>query len=239
MPWRPAWELGMRSGRDRPAPRGSRSKASVSTKLTPTSAVIPERLLDGFPSLSPDQSWGHWWRIHWDGLGPWFFASDDGSRAESKVGRFDLPLPLGTCYVTEQPLPGMAEHLRTPDVSAREAQQSANQRAMSAMPLNPWFGKPLADFASPSVAKQGGPPDVALLTRAEGRLWALAAREAGYHGIRYRLGQDPCRRIGLALFCEYGERHLPFHSTVALPVRPRNELLALFGTYRGDDPQAA
>jgi hypothetical protein len=229
-----------RSGRDRLAPPGSRSRATVSTKLTPTtSAVIPERLLDGFPSLIPDESCGHWWRIHWDDLGPWFFASDDGSRAESKVGRFDLPLPLGTCYVTEQPLPGLAEHLRTPDVSAREAQESANLRAMTAMPLNPWFGKPLADFASPSVSEHGGPPDVALLSRAEGRRWALAAREAGYYGIRYRLGQDPCRRIGLALFCKYGERDLPFHSTVALPVRPRNELLALFGTYRGDDPQAA
>ena len=204
-----------------------------------TSAVIPGRLPNEFPSVIPDESWGHRWRIHWEDRGPWFFASDDGSRDESKVGRFDLPLPLGTCYVTEQPLTGMAEHLRTPDVSAREAQLGANKRAMTAMPLNPWFGKPLADFASPSVAKYGGPADVALLSRADGRRWALAVREAGYYGIRYRLGQDPCRHIGLALFCRQGERDLSFHSTVPLTVRPRNELLALFGTYRGDDPHAA
>jgi hypothetical protein len=204
-----------------------------------TSAAIPECLPDRFPSLIPDASWGHWWRIHWDDLGPWFFAADDGSRAEAQVGRFDLRLPLGTCYVTVQPLPGMAEHLRTPDVSAHEAQESANKRALTAMPLNPWFGKLLADFASPSVAERGGPPDVALISRADSRRWALAAREAGYYGIRYRLGQDPCRRLGLALFCKHGARDYPCHSTVALPVRPRNELLALFGTYRGDDPQAA
>ncbi len=133
----------------------------------------------------------------------------------------------------------MAEHLRTPDVSAPDAQISADERAMSAMPLNAWFGKRLADFTSPDVANRGGPADVALLTRAEGRRWALAAHDAGFSGIRYRLGQDPCRRVGLALFCAHGRGELPFHSTVPLPVRPRNELLALFGTYRGDDPQAA
>lgn len=203
------------------------------------SAAIPERLPDGFPSSIPDPSWGHWWRIHWKEHTPWFFASDDGERPEPNVGRFDLPLALGTCYVTVEPLPGMAEHLRTPDVSAPEAQISANQRALSDMPLNPWFGKRLADFASPDVAESGGPADVALLSRAEGRRWALAAQATGYSGIRYRLGQDPCRRLGLALFCAHGHSDLPFHSTVALPVRPRNELLALFGTYRGDDPQAA
>ena len=110
---------------------------------------------------------------------------------------------------------------------------------MSAMPLNPWFGKPLVDFASPDVAEHDGPADVALLSQAEGRRWALAAQSAGYCGIRYRLGQDPCRRLGLALFSAHGPSDLPFHSRVALPVRPRNELLALLGTYRGDDPQAA
>jgi hypothetical protein len=203
------------------------------------SAAIPERLPYGFPSSIPDPSWGHWWRIHWKEHTPWFFASDDGERPEPNVGRFDLPLALGTCYVTVEPLSGMAEHLRTPDVSAPEAQISANQRALSAMPLNPWFGKRLADFASPDVVESGGPADVALLSRTEGRRWALAAQATGYSGIRYRLGQDPCRRLGLALFCAHGHSDLPFHSTVALPVRPRNELLALFGTYRGDDPQAA
>jgi uncharacterized membrane protein len=126
-----------------------------------------------------------------------------------------------------------------PDVSSREAQLSADQRAMAAMPLNPWFGKPLADFASSDAAKHDGPADVARLSRAEGRRWALAARGAGYYGIRYRLGQDPRRRLGLALFFTHGQNDLPFHSRVALPVRPRNELRALLGSYRGDDPQAA
>jgi hypothetical protein len=212
---------------------------SLWTVKPTNSTAIPERLPDDFPSSTPEHSWGHWWRIHWKEHDPWFFASDDGERSEPNVGRFDLPPPLGTCYVTEQPLPGMAEHLRTPDVPVRDAQISADQRALSAVPLNAWFGKPLADFASPDVAVRGGPADVALLTRAEGRGWALAAQHAGYAGIRYRLGQDPCRRLGLALFCAHGRSDLPFHSTVALPVRPRNELLALFGTYRGDDPQAA
>jgi hypothetical protein len=72
----------------------------------------------------------------------------------------------------------------------------------------------------------------------EARLWALAAHRGGFHGILYRLNQDPDGRRGLALFYEAGE-HKPPNVVAPQPivVGARRELHDLLG-YRGDDPLA-
>jgi hypothetical protein len=187
-----------------------------------------------FPTVRPDDSWGQWWRIHRH-PGAWWFADDSGT----DPGRFDLPLPDGTCYMACLPVGSAAEVLRTPGVGHPDAQLAANERLLSPMPLDRWHDKPIADFTDPSVVDHGAPADIAMVSREEARPWAVAARRAGFDGIRYLLREDPHRRYGLALFGTRGE-HAPAvqPSSSRLPAGLRNELVELTGDYRGD-PLAA
>jgi hypothetical protein len=210
-------------------------------------AVVMPAMSSSFPTVLIDSSWGRWWRIHSNQYGPWFFAScDAAARAAPSIGRFDLPLPEGTCYLGEDLGATLPESMREPNITAADSQMAANARHLSSMPLDRWYGRPIADFTSPGAASHGAPADVAAITRAQGREGALAARAAGFHGILYRLGQDPGlldpstgaveRRRGLALFGNAGDNPPAAQPPPSgLPAGLRNEVLALFnGEYRGD-----
>jgi hypothetical protein len=190
-----------------------------------------------FATMVLDPTVGQWWRIHGADHGAWFFASSDATgRAPASVGRLDLSLPNGTCYLGEYLAGAASESLRETGVSHSESQVAANTRRLSQMPLDRWYGKPIADFTSAVLEDHGAPTDIAALPRADARRWAEAARAAGFDGILYRLGQDPQRRRGLALFGGAGE-HAPADQPPAqpLPVGLRKELTDLFnGEYRGD-----
>jgi RES domain len=185
----------------------------------------------------PDASCGQWWRIHDAANGAWWFASSDSpARAEHDIGRFDLPAPDGTCYLAEDLAAGGAESLREVGVTAAQAQRAANERNLSQMPLDRWYGKRIADFTAPTIRRHGLPVDIAALDRSVARPWALAARRGGFYGILYRLREDPERRRGLALFHDAGEYapvDQPFPQPIVVGIR--HDLVALFdGEYRGD-----
>jgi hypothetical protein len=193
--------------------------------------------LTEFPSIILSPEFGQWWRIHGAEHGPWWFASsDDEGRAEHQIGRFDLPSPDGTCYLGAYLSSAAAESLLTTGVDHAEAQKAADQRRLSAMPLDRWYGERIADFTNEDVVSFGAPADIAGEDRASARPWALAVRAAGFAGIHYRLREDPLHRSGLALFGDRGEHPAPNQPPpVVLPVGLRNELSVLFdGEYRGD-----
>jgi hypothetical protein len=196
------------------------------------------RLDPGFPHFILGPSFGQWWKVHSADYGPWWFASSDvAGRDPTTVGRFDLPLPQGTLYVGNYLDASASEALRTTGVEAREAQEAANKRRLSAMPLDQFHGKKIADFTSAAVDRFGAPLDIAALSRSDARPWASMAHRSGFAGILYRLREDPKRRLGLALFAESGTSPEPANQPFPqpLPVGLRHELLDLFdGEYRGD-----
>ncbi|HEY1566942.1 MAG TPA: RES family NAD+ phosphorylase [Solirubrobacteraceae bacterium] len=194
-------------------------------------------VLTEFPLTIVSAGWGRWWRVHSKDYGPWFYASDDSERDPESIGRFDLPKPHGTLYVGEY-IPGTApEAVREADVAAAESQAAYNARRLSALPLDAYHGLAVADFTSSSVARFGAPADIAALPRSEARPWARAAHEGQFHGILYRLREDPKRRRGLALFGDGGPADPPRgqQDPWELPTGLRNEMHTLFeGEYRGD-----
>jgi RES domain-containing protein len=230
-----AWIASLRCKLGRRAP-----DAVIPRRMTPEQSQMTQEIrLDlHFPQFTLGRSFGQWWRIHGAANGPWWFSSADApGRDPATAGRFDLALPNGTLYLGNYLDASAAEALREPGVSAKAAQEAANSRRLSAMPLEAFHGKVIADFTSAVVDRFGAPVDIAMLERAQARPWAAAAHEAGFAGVLYRLKEDPKRRLGLALFGEAGALPEPDRQAFPqpLPVGLRNELLDLFdGEYRGD-----
>jgi hypothetical protein len=157
-----------------------------------------------FPQVRFAASDGQYWRVHPAGLGAWYFASIESHADPSEVGRFDLPAPMGTCYVGAFDDAVTMEAVILGGLSPREQQQAVADRDVSAMALDDFYDKPIADFVSPDVGRFGAPLAIERLDRPEARPWAQAAYEAGFFGIRYRLRKDPEHRVGLALFGRAG-----------------------------------
>jgi len=205
--------------------------------------AVPDQLPADFPSVLIDASWGQWWRIHGEAFGPWWFESSNRpGRKPKDIGRFDLPLPHGTCYLGSD-IGGISpEVLRQRNVGARDAQVAASKRVLSQMPLDRYYGQQVADFAAEGLKAVGAPADVGALSRAAARPWASVAQRSGYHGILFRLHADPQRRRGLALFDHAGARDLLPHQPQGTPltVGQQHELRDLFGgAWSGDDPLSA
>ena len=110
-------------------------------------------------------------------------SSDLSGRAHRAVGRFDLALPYGACYVGAYLAGAATQSLRERGVSHAESQLAADARRLSQMPLERWYGKPIADFTSATVTQHGAPSDIAAIPRPEARPWPEAAWAAGFHGI--------------------------------------------------------
>jgi hypothetical protein len=165
-------------------------------------------LPDDFPYVAIDASWGQWWRNHNPAGAWWFASSDDPNVKPEDVGRLDLPSPLGTCYMAWQATTTALEAMRLRGLSPPEVQIAAAQRHMSAMALEHWYGKSVADFTSPSLPELGVPL-IRELSRADARHWAEAAQATGFDGILYALRRDPEHRLGLALFGRAGAAGRP------------------------------
>ena len=127
---------------------------------TNVGALPPE-----FPSFLLGPGFGQWWKVHSEKYGPWFFASDDGSRAASDVGRFDLAMPHWTLYVGDHLGAVTPEAVREPDAGPAESQRAYNDRRLSAMPLDRFYGMRIADFTSGAVRYFGAPSTWLLCAR--------------------------------------------------------------------------
>lgn len=171
---------------------------------------MPSRVLSSdFPQVRFTAADGQYWRVHRAGLGAWYFASIESHVNTEDIGRFDLPDPMGTCYVGAYDDAVTVEAVTLYNLSEQERQQALAGRNVSAMALDEFYDKPIADFTSPHLESFGVPPMIELLDRADARPWAQAAYEAGFAGIRYRLRKDPDHRVGLALFGPAGPRAKP------------------------------
>ena len=185
-------------------------------------------LPDDFPYATVDASWGQWWRNH-NLAGAWWFASSDDPNVKAEdVGRLDLPRPHGTCYMAWQATTTALEAMRLEGLTPAEVQAAAAQRHMSAMDLEPWYGKLIADFTSDRLLALGVPL-LREISRAEARPWAEASHAAGFDGILYALHRDPEHRPGLALFGRAGamEKPAPQGAGQPLVVRYIREAMAL------------
>lgn len=162
-----------------------------------------------FPHVKFSASDGQHWRVHGKGCGAWYFASVESHPGEDSIGRFDLHEPLGTCYVGTHDTAVAMEVLALAGLLPTEARDAVADRQVSAMALDAFYGKPIADFTSPLVERFGAPAHIEQLERADARPWAQAAWDGGFHGIRYPLKKDPEHRSGLALFGPAGPRDKP------------------------------
>lgn len=142
-------------------------------------------------------------RIHPAELGSWWFSCDG-------TGRFDLPAPSGTCYLSLSPLGAFVEVFR--DFSFVAAADVA-ARTISLLHLE--ADAVLADCTSPRA--RGFGMTAAVHTSVDydtTQHWARALRVHGYDGIRYFCGHDPSQReIGIALFGGPGEASRPASTT--------------------------
>jgi hypothetical protein len=169
--------------------------------------AAPPRELGGFPAhdLARDRVL---YRIHRSDRSPWWF-SNDGS------GRFDLlRRGEGTCYLAERPVGAFVEVFRTGTVIP---EVEVGVRALAE--LRPPSATTLADCTASGARAYGvtgaihSQPDYNRT-----RAWAQAFANAGFGGILYRVSHDPSgSELGVALFGQAGEQHLPVEVTMPIP----------------------
>ncbi len=153
----------------------------------------PPADLAGFPTrrLTPRRTL---WRIHRRGRDPWWFCSDLNCR-------FDLPAPMGTCYLAEDPLGSFVEVFT--DVTLI-AEDDVRGRRLSAVSVP----KPvkLADCTDARSRAFGCTGEIHTSTDyGLTQRWAAALAGSGFHGVRYLVRHDPSqRRAGIGLFGEAG-----------------------------------
>ena len=117
--------------------------------------------------------------------------------------------PHGTCYLSDVPVTGLAEHVREGDVTPAESQEAIGKRCLSQMPLDRRYGRKIADMTVPIAVDPANPVNATTISRPEARPWALAAHRGGFDELLYELSEDPKCRRGLALFWEAGEHEPP------------------------------
>ena len=180
----------------------------------------PPKDLSDFPShqLAPGQVLA---RIHRAGRKSGFYTSDG-------YGRFDLPLPHGTCYLGEEPLASFVEVFRE---AAVVAEALLNAKVLSLIQLREQVR--LADVTAPKSRRFGVTGEIHTST-AYGitQAWAAALHRAGFDGIRYLVRHDPSQRLtGVALFGPGGEHDHQFLTvqTTAVPTSLVTAAEARFG----------
>ncbi len=160
------------------------------------------------------------WRIHAADIAPWLF--DVGPD-----GRFNLA-ESGTCYLAEEPIGAFVEkfgHLLRPGGVIPE-QLVDSQRLSRLRPPK----AEVVDLTDPTVlGRVGLTAEIHATTDynlTQG--WALAFRDAGYAGIRYKARHDPRGQlISIALFGSE-KRSRSAAKTTAIPVDLIHEASATF-----------
>lgn len=156
----------------------------------------PSGSLQGFPSvvLGPQTAL---FRAHQGHRGPWWFGSD-GS------GRFDLPVPRGTCYLALDPETAVRERLG-PVLGGRSELPESTLADVVVSSLNlPWEVS-VADLQSRRAAAYQVTRELeTMVPYAVPQAWARALAGARFDGVRYGPRFTPGQASALALFGEAG-----------------------------------
>lgn len=139
------------------------------------------------------------YRIHRYRRSPWWFASDG-------AGRFDLPVPQGTCYLAVDPVAALLEVARGLTILSHDF-LAGRRLASAALP----DGTNLADFTAPAAYAYGVTAELsATADYTMPHAWARALHAAGFDGIRYHVRHDPSSTLtGIAWFGRAGRRPRP------------------------------
>ena len=152
----------------------------------PASAAGPERVL---------------YRVVRAAFGPWWFAARDAARP----GRFDLPLPNGTCYLAGDPLSALLEVVGSDLVRGAVSTRFLAERRVCE--LRPPRRFTLADLTSRRARGFGVTAEIGTVVPYElPHAWAERLFAAGFRGLLCWLRHDPARGEGFALFGRAGER---------------------------------
>ena len=133
--------------------------------------------LDGFPTrvVTPDDVLQ---RAHTAGLGPWWFASGG-------AGRFDLPLPRGTCYLADSAVVAVRERLGTV-LGGRAVVPASLLDGVVVSALRLPQERRLADVEARGATAFGVTRELeTMVPYAVPQAWAAAFDEAGLGGVAY------------------------------------------------------
>jgi hypothetical protein len=144
-----------------------------------------------------------------DRRSPWWFAGVHPGDDPNKHGRFDLPRPLGTCYLALTPIAAVLETLYGFDSGLLPVSELAG-RLRAEVPA-PRSAPAAANVTSPKARGSGA--TAALWAGSERRItqrWALALHRAGWRALHAGIAHDPTgRQRSVALFDVAGE-HSPY-----------------------------
>lgn len=142
----------------------------------------PRGSLTGFPRTTLKAQSG-WYRCHLAAFGPWFFASHPSG--EVGGGRWDLPEPLGTCYVAESPLAALKE-VAGPDLLEVGFLTRPWLEGRSVSELRLGSDVAAANLRSPRVSEFGASAELmGALAYAVTQEWARGWKAAGFGGVVY------------------------------------------------------
>lgn len=174
----------------------------------------PPHNLHGFPSyVLPEVI--PLLRVHQSAYGPWWFASGTGARDE---GRFDLPVPSGTCYVAEQAYGAFLEAFQDwIDAASPIPAAVVQRRCISTLHL-PAAAR-VADCLAEAARSFGVTSEMhTSKDRALTQEWAAAFFREGFDGIRYFASNDPSMsQVSVALFGDAGAQLWPVAATYSIP----------------------
>lgn len=171
----------------------SRDRQTPSLKPPPEDPVA----LRPFPSRGLDLD-AVLFRVVRQGKGPWWFGN-------SMAGRFDLPAPLGTCYLAGDPLAALLEVLGGDLGRWIVSREFLRERRLRELPIPREVS--IADLTAREAAGFGITAEIgSLVPYTLPQAWAAKLREARFGGLVYWLRHDPSRAEGWAFFGPQGER---------------------------------
>ena len=138
--------------------------------------------------------------------GSWWFASTAATGDPDVGGRFDLPVPNGTCYLADSLTGAVVEKLLRAPVKVVVAERLDELfHTVVSVRRTP----PVADLTARSATGYGLNAEIhTTLDYARTRRWAIAFHRNGFRGLRHRLRGDVSQRLaGWSLFGTAGLRH--------------------------------
>ncbi len=156
----------------------------------------PPASLAGFPAYLVDTD-TDLFRAHGAELAPWWFGSDG-------TGRFDLPVPRGTCYTALDPLSALRERLG-PVLGTAQAVPESLLEASVVSCLRLPATREVADVQAGGAAAFGVTREVeSMVPYAVPQAWARAFDESGFGGVKYGPRFTPGECSAVAVFGDRG-----------------------------------